>query len=350
MEKDYYKILGITDEERKLDGEEFSNIVKKKFRKLSVLYHPDKQGGKTEEEKKEAEVKFKEINEANSVLSDPNKRREYDFKSNGFNSFNPFGGFSGMDSFFNFGQEDVERGENLHVTLNITIEDVINGCTKNVKGKRLVKCKDCGGTGSADGHIHYCTHCNGNGFVVQTIVRGNAVFQHKSVCQYCKGTGKQIIDKCKKCSGSGFVSEEFNASIEIPKGTYDGAIFTINGLGNESKIEGNPNGNILVHISIEKDDNFRIDGLNILCELGLDLDEALCGCEKEILTVDKKKIKIKIPELTENGKMFRIKSFGVPNLIDKQQRGDLLIFVKYNKITSITEKQKQLIKEFYGRK
>lgn len=349
-DKDYYKLLGITDEEQKLDGEEFSSIVKKKFRKLSVQYHPDKQCDKTEEEKKEAEIKFKEINEANSVLSDPNKRREYDFKRNGFESFNQFGFGHSMGDFFSFGKEKTERGLNLHVTLSLTIEDVINGTTKNIKGERLVKCKHCGGTGSNDSKIHHCTKCNGNGFIVQTIVRGIAMYQHKTICQDCNGTGTHIIDKCKKCGGSGLVSEEFNVSVEIPKGTYDGAIFTVKGLGNESKLQGNHNGDVFVHISIENNDKFKIDGLNIIYELGLDLDEALCGCEKEFVTVDNKKIKIKIPELTEDGKVFRVKSLGVPNLIDTKQRGDLLIVIFYKKITKITNKQKKLIKEFYGRK
>ena len=193
---DYYEALGITDEEKKLTGDAFADVVKKKYRRLASKYHPDKWVNGTEQEKKEAEEKFKQINEANMVLSDPQKRERYDLgDTTGFDfpdfsnfSFNPFGD----DDFNPFGGGFSFFGNN-------------NGGSKDVKYQKTVPCKHCNGTGSSDGKEHVCEHCHGTGRITQTTRRGNMVMQNITACPYCGGTGKGSgsAAKCKHCGGSG---------------------------------------------------------------------------------------------------------------------------------------------------
>lgn len=360
MEKvDYYDILGITDEEKKLTGDKFNDVVKKKFRKLSLKYHPDKQVGKSEQEQKEAEEKFKQINEANSILSDPQKRQQYDLggsNSNPFGSgFNPFSGMGGFSSFAEqfFGrggrQQRVERADDIEVRVGVTLEQTISGGKVTVKGKRKVPCVHCNGTGSSDGKDEKCPYCNGNGIIEQTTQRGNTIFTQTTECPHCHGTGKIIKNKCSKCNGSGYEVVDFTETVDIPVGVFDGAAIQISGLGDKARTRNGVDGNLVIIFNLIKDNRFDVEGNCLLYNLDLDLDEALCGCDKEIETVDGGKIRITIPELTEHGKIFRVRGKGIKNIQYGNERGDILIVVKYKKLTKISDKQKKLIKEFYGR-
>ena len=362
---DYYEALGITDEEKKLTGDAFADVVKKKYRRLASKYHPDKWVNGTEQEKKEAEEKFKQINEANMVLSDPQKRERYDLgDTTGFDfpdfsnfSFNPFGDddfnpFGGGFSFFgnNRQRKQVERGQDVQVDVYVTLEEILNGGSKDVKYQKTVPCKHCNGTGSSDGKEHVCEHCHGTGRITQTTRRGNMVMQNITACPYCGGTGKGSgsADKCKHCGGSGVETMCETTKINIPYGVFDGAAMRMVGNGCEPRTKGGINGDMIVVFHELPHSTFTRDGNNLLMDLEVDIDEALCGCSKEINTLDGHKIKIQIPELTEYGKVFRLAHKGIPHA-QMSSVGDLYVTVKYRKLNSITEKQKKLIREFYGR-
>ena len=363
---DYYEVLGITDEEKKLTGDAFADVVKKKYKRLAVKYHPDKWVNGTEQEKKEAEEKFKQINEANMVLSDPQKRERYDLGDTSGFDFPDFGGFSpfeGMDiddfspfghgfSFFgNRGQrKQVERGQDVQVDVYVTLEEILNGGSKDVKYQKNIPCSHCNGTGSSDGKEHVCEHCHGTGRITQTTRRGNMVMQNISACPYCGGTGKGggTVDRCKYCGGSGVETVYETTRINIPYGIFDNAAIKIDGKGCEPRTKGGVNGDMIVVFHELPHSTFKRDGNNLLMDLELDLDEALCGCEKEIKTLDGHKVKMQIPELTEYGKVFRLAGKGIP-YARTNSTGDLYVTIKYKKLNSITEKQKKLIKEFYGR-
>ena len=206
--KDYYKILGVDKSATKDD-------IKKAYRKLAIQYHPDKQQGKSDKEKKEAEEKFKEIAEANEVLSDDKKRAEYDNPSSNF-KFEGFGGrgFSdfmngfGFDFDFNpFGnkgqQKRVQKGQSIRFNLGVTLEDIYNGTEKTLKYKRMDKCPTCGGSGKGhNSRVETCTHCGGTGQFFQQ----NGFVQTITTCPHCKGKGTILINPCPTCNGNGIVS------------------------------------------------------------------------------------------------------------------------------------------------
>ena len=365
---DYYEVLGITDEEKKLTGDAFADVVKKHYKKLAIKYHPDKWSNGTEQEKKEAEEKFKQINEANMVLSDPQKRERYDmgdtsgfdfpdFRAYGGYGFNPFGDdfdpFSAGFNFFNRGQrKQTERGSDLKVSVGFTLQEALNGGKKTVRYQKQVPCSHCSGTGFSDGKDHKCPHCNGTGRIVQTSHRGNTTFQNITGCPYCGGTGRDMSNtspKCSYCGGTGMESISETIDIEIPQGVFDGASIRLVGRGCEPKSRDGVKGDLVVVFYAIDDDTFDVDGNNLTMRLELDLDEALCGCEKEIKTLDGHTIKIKIPELTEYGKVFRVPGRGIRNVQYGDVVGDLFVEIIYKKIDKITEKQKKLIREFYGR-
>lgn len=350
--KDYYQILGITDEEKKLQGEEFSNIVKKKYKKLAIKYHPDKWSNASEAERKEAEDKFKEINEANSILSDQQKRQQYDmggtFDMGGFDPFSMFADFFGGGGRQQH-QQRVERGTDIEIKVEVTLEEILNGCKKEISGKRLIPCSKCNGTGSEDGMEATCQYCGGSGY--RTVVQrmGNSIFQSSSPCQNCGGTGKIVKNKCKTCNGTGFTSETFKLNVSIPKGAVTGLKLRLSGAGNHTKSKNGINGDVYVIVIEKKHPIFTRDGNNLYYTLELDLDEAWCGCEKEIPTIEGNKAKIKISELTENGKLLRIAGKGISH-IQTNGRGDLYVEISYKTPKAITDEQKKILKEFYGRK
>ena len=215
--KDFYKILGLTEEDKKLPNDEFEKVLKKKYRELSIKYHPDRNPGN-----KEAEEKFKEINEANDVLSDPQKRQEYDFGNSGidFNGFNPFGGFadhfSDMMGGFNFGmRQRVVHGENANVSVDVKLEDVLYGTTKTIKFNRMGSCPHCGGTGSKDGKTTTCPKCGGTGMIGNVSRMGNQTFIQQSRCPDCGGTGVKNTENCPYCGGNGVKKESVTKTIKV---------------------------------------------------------------------------------------------------------------------------------------
>lgn len=342
--EDYYKILGITEDEKKLSGKDFSNVVKKKFKKLAIKYHPDKWVKSSEEEKKNAEEMFKKINEANSVLSDPQKRRTYDL--GGSNSFFSKG-YGDFFKDFNFGggfYEEVNKGDDITIEVSVTLHDVHNGVNKTVNYERTRPCSKCNGTGSKDGEDITCPHCGGSGRIVQEKRMGNTMFRRETFCPHCGGKGKVIKERCPHCGGRGYESFEDKITLSIVNGVFDGAITKINGKGGIPKGNG-INGDLIVIFREEEDEVLKRDGNSLIMELELSLDESICGCEKNIKTIGGTTIKLKIPELTKPGKTFRLSGKGTYD-IRSSGVGDLFVVVKYKLPDKINSEQKKLIKDF----
>lgn len=346
--KNYYAILG-------LDKNASEGDIKKAYRKLAAKYHPDKFATKSEQEKKDAEEKFKEINEANSVLSDPEKKRNYDQfgDPNGPSMSGDFDPFSDMDPFgmggFGFGnhfrQKQVDKGEDVEVVVNLTLEDVLNGCTKEITYKKKVACTHCNGTGNASGKLDTCKHCHGTGMITETQRHGFTIMQSSRPCPHCNGTGKiSNGPKCQACGGKGFEYQTITKKITVPSGIETGMAMREMGEGSESLRNG-VNGNLIIVFAVNEHKVFKRNNFDLVMELELTLEEAWCGCKKEIECLDKSKINVTIPELTVNDKILRVQNKGLkaPN----GMYGSLYLKVKYKTPKTITKKQKELLHEFY---
>lgn len=348
--KDYYSILGL-----KKDASE--NDIKKAYRKMAAKYHPDKFATKSEQEKKDAEEKFKEINEANSVLSDPEKKRNYDqFGDPNGPSMNGFDPFEGMDPFgmggFGFGrQKMVKKGEDLQVIVNITLEEVLNGGTKEVTFQRKTKCTHCNGTGNSSGKLDTCPHCGGSGRIRTKTQQGYMTMINETMCQHCMGSGKiSNGPKCTHCNGRGYELITKKIEVSIPKGVETGMAINYPQEGHES-FDGGINGDLHVVFGVFEHNKFKRKGNDLYIDLPLTLEEAWCGCEKEIVCLDGKSVRFKISELTPDGKIFRLKDKGVPNIkrtyFNNEDNGSLYVKVVYIVPKTISKKQKEILKEFY---
>ena len=358
MQKDYYNILGVKKDATQEE-------IKKAYKKLAIKYHPDKMAGKSEEEKKEAEEKFKEINEANSVLSDETKRRQYDqFGSmdGNFSNFGDFNGFGNMGDpfkaayeFFNNGryggQHFVEKGEDVKITINITIQDALKGCDKKIKYKHDVPCSHCNVTGSSDGITHTCPTCGGTGMVSRQLRRGNMFFTETSPCPDCKGTGKKVTNKCNYCGGTGFEKVEETIDINIPKGCFTGIVIPFEGKGSETLSKNGIRGDLYVHINVIPDERFIVNPNNpteVIQKIQLTLYEALCGCDKIIDCIDGSQVKITIPQLTKDGKVLNLKGKGLPDVRQTNYIGDMKIVINYQLPNSLSTKQKETLKKYFN--
>ena len=361
MNKDYYSILGITDEEKKLRGKDFEKIVSKKFRSLSIKYHPDKWVNASEKEKKEAEEKFKEISEANSVLSDEAQRNEYDAKMSG-----GFGADIDMEEFLRRANQAAgfgfqgwgrgpstprqERGENITTNIQITLEEAYNGVKKTIKIAKSIKCDKCNGTGSSDGKTHDCPHCNGLGYTEQVHRMGNFMSTMRTSCGYCGGTGKSSADSpCSNCGGTGKIRKYVDVTIDLPRGVQTGMNVKFSGLGGESP-NGGENGDLIVNITVLPHDKFVVAGNNNLIYYDkVPFNQALLGYEGSIKCIDGTTLKYKIPELSPDNKSIIFNGKGMP-VIDGWGKligyGDLAVVVKHEYPSSLTLKQRKALKNF----
>ncbi len=361
--KDYYDLLGV----EKTASE---NDIKKAYRKLAMKYHPDKFSNASEKEKKEAEEKFKEVNEAYQVLSDPDKRAKYDrfghaaFENGGAGA-GGFGGFSGgfegfgnaediFSSFFGGGggfggfgggrQRGPEPGADLRVDVTLTLEEVAKGVEKEINYRRQAKCKTCNGTGAEPGSsLKTCDKCNGTGKikVTQRTVFGN--FQSVEECDKCKGKGKIPEKKCKSCNGTGLERETVKKTVKIPIGIEDGQRLRLSGMGDAST-EGGPNGDLYIFIHVKEHDFFVRHGDDIICEIPITFAKAALGGEIDIPTLKGKK-SIKIPAGTQNGKVFRLKGEGINNP-RAYAPGDQLVKIIIEVPTNLTDDQQELLRKF----
>lgn len=343
--KNFYEVLGV-DKNASVDD------IKKAYKKLALKWHPDRFSNKSEQEKKDAEEKFKEISEAYNTLSDENKRREYDNPNQFQGGFNPFGGFDDIDlsSFFNSGwntQNFARNGEDIKVSITIDLKDTLKENKRYVTVTRLKRCNHCHGTGSESGKKDTCIYCNGTGFVTKRFARGNMHVSSSEPCPYCHGQGYTVKNKCKKCGGTGLERVTEQVLVTIPSGIYDGLTIQVPYEGCESPDKNGRNGSLYVVINVRNPENFMRTMNNIHTILQLNLYEAWVGCTKEIENIDGKKYMLKIPKLTKNGKEFRIAKAGFNDLHDKSIKGDLIVKVIYKIPEQLTEKQEKLLKEFY---
>ena len=346
--KDYYKILGITDEEKELQGEEFDKILKKKFRKLSLQYHPDRNL-----DDKEAEEKFKDVNEAYDGLH--NHREEYDNPTSNFKSpfegmdiseilrgFNPFG-FNPFNP-FGMGDDPVVQGGNININLVLSLEQLFEGEEKKIKYKRKVVCKKCNGSGMDEHTVKKtCNACGGTG----QIYRQNGYMQMITTCSSCGGIGFSLENPCEECGGSGMAMEDVEAEFEIQKGARDGQVIIIPDKGNAppKSLKNGKNGSLFVHIHEAPHPIFTRDRDDLYIIINVGIIDAILGCEKEVKTIDGKTLSVKIPSGSNQGHQLLFKGYGMPRSNGGGKRGDLIGRLNLLMPKKLNEEAKNLLKE-----
>jgi molecular chaperone DnaJ len=342
--KDYYELLGIS---RSVSDEE----VKKAYRKLALQYHPDRNPGD-----KQAEERFKEVSEAYQVLSDPQKRAQYDqFGHAAFGDGGPFaGGFdftAGFEDIFGdifgefFGGATGRRrgrgkGEDLRYNLALSFEEAVAGTEKKIKIPRHGACETCRGNGAKPGTApQTCPTCRGRGQV--SFQQG--FFSVSRTCNQCHGQRTIIKDPCSGCGGAGRVRKLHTLSVKIPAGVDTGSRLKLRGEGETGPAGGAP-GDLYVVIQVEPHPIFVRDNLDIICEVPISFVQAALGAEIDVPTLDGK-VKMKIPPGTQTGKVFRMKGKGIKD-VQGYQQGDQHVHVTVETPTRLTSRQKELLKEF----
>lgn len=358
QKRDYYEVLGVS--KGASDDE-----IKKAYRKLAKKYHPDMNPGD-----KEAEAKFKEVNEAYSILSDKEKRARYDqFGHAGvdpnYGAGGPGGGFGGFDmgdidlgdifgSFFGGGfggfggsgqrRNGPQKGESLRANLTITFEEAAFGCEKEINLNRTEECDACHGSGCEPGTTaETCPDCRGTGVVRVQQRTGGFAFSSTAPCSRCRGTGKIIHSPCKSCGGSGSVKKSKRITVTIPAGIDDGQAISLRGQGNAGK-NGGPAGDLIVGVRVKPHPQFRRDGTTVLYEQPVSFFQAAMGAELEIPTIDGK-VKYTLPAGTQPGTTFRLRGKGIPELRGRG-RGDQYVTVRVQVPTSLNSEQKEALRAF----
>ena len=359
QKRDYYEVLGVS--KGASDDE-----IKKAYRKLAKKYHPDMNPGD-----KEAEAKFKEVNEAYSVLSDEQKRARYDqFGHAGvdpnYGAGGPGGGFGGFDmgdidlgdifgSFFGGGgfggfggggarRNGPQKGESLRANLTITFEEAAFGCEKEINLNRTEECDECHGSGCQPGTTaETCPDCRGTGVVRVQQRTGGFAFSSTAACTRCRGTGKIIHSPCKSCGGSGSVKKSKRITVTIPAGIDDGQAVSLRGQGNAGK-NGGPAGDLIVGVRVKPHPQFRRDGTTVLYEQPVSFFQAAMGAEREIPTIDGK-VKYTLPAGTQTGTTFRLRGKGIPELRGRG-RGDQYVTIQVQVPTSMNAEQKEALRAF----
>lgn len=342
-DKNYYDILGVSKE---ASDEE----IKKSFRNLIKKYHPDKFATKSKEEQEEAQRKTVEINEAYSVLGDPQKRQEYDnpplggfsFDFGGFDPFNPFKTNFGGDMFGGMGQgggsyKIYRPGNDLIINLNISIEDIFNGFSKTLKYARNIRCHHCNGEG---GVTTKCSHCNGTGQVTQTTRTPFGIMQQTTQCPHCGGTGKIIKTKCSHCGGTGFDKEETEVTLNLTasQAMRNGSKYKFKNRGCESPDPGGPCGSLYITIHHDIDpERYEIDGNDIKETVSIPYYKLILGGDININLPDGTDYTLNLPPCQQPSTVYLLKTV-------KTGSGGLYV-IKINPVfpSSISEEEKELI-------
>ncbi len=347
--RDYYEVLGVSKDASAED-------IKKAYRKLAKECHPD-----LHPNDKEAETRFKELNEANEVLSDPEKRARYDrfghegAQQGGYSSYTggfDFGGFGGMgdifEQLFNGAMGGSSRqanvpmqGNDLRYELKITFEEAAFGCEKKFDFMRMDPCEACGGSGAKPGtKPKPCPTCHGSGRVRV----GGGFMVMERPCSACGGTGRVITDKCPTCGGAGRSRKKHTCTVRIPAGISDGQTIVMNGNGEPGR-NGGPNGDLLILVSVKPHKMFRRDGYDLYLDMPISFTQAALGADIEVPVLGGKTTSFHIPEGTQNDARFRLKGQGIQQL-RSSGRGDLVLNVRVEVPRKLTEKQKELLRQF----
>lgn len=333
MTKNYYDILGV-------DKQATQKEIKKKFQKEALIYHPDKWANKPENERKEAEEKFKILNEAYSVLSDEEKRKKYDWEqSGGGRMFNPFNVHSPFADFFTQRQQPVEQGTNIFLNTKVSLEDIYQEKELEVIYNQKTPCHFCNGTGAKDMKLINCPHCNGTGIITEQRIQGNMTFVNQQACPHCQGKGKYPQEQCPHCQGSGFETLRNKVKFKVPSNVINNANLVLHGYGNLPKDKNGIPGNLIIVFKIKEHDYFTVNQDLLMHIEEVPLIDCLLGCEFSVKTISGKEIKIVLPELTEDGKQFVFDEEGMWNT-------PYVVYIKYQMPKQLTNKQKQLLNDF----
>ena len=353
--RDYYEVLGVSKNASE-------DEIKRAYKKLARKYHPDMNPGD-----KEAEEKFKEVNEANEVLSNPEKKAKYD--QFGFAGVDPnygagqggYGGAGGFDfgdlgdifgSFFGGGfggggrrnPNAPQRGESIRANLSVEFTEAAFGCEKSITIDRSEQCPTCKGKGCAPGTTpEVCTQCHGTGTVTQAQRTPFGMMQSQTVCPKCRGKGQIIHQPCPDCRGAGAVRKRRTIQVNIPAGIDNGQTISLRGQGHSGK-NGGPAGDLLITVMVRPHEIFRRDGTAVFCEAPITFTQAVLGGTLEIPTIDGK-VKYDIPEGTQTGTVFRLRGKGIP-VLNGRGRGDQYVTVNIETPRNLNREQKEALKKF----
>ena len=352
--RDYYEVLGVSKNASE-------DEIKRAYKKLARKYHPDMNPGD-----KEAEEKFKEVNEANEVLSNPEKKAKYD--QFGFAGVDPnygagqggYGGAGGFDfgdlgdifdSFFGGGfgggrrnPNAPQRGESIRASLSVEFTEAAFGCEKSITIDRFEQCPTCKGKGCAPGTTpEVCTQCHGTGTVTQAQRTPFGMMQSQTVCPKCRGKGQIIHQPCPDCRGAGVVRKRRTIQVNIPAGIDNGQTISLRGQGHSGK-NGGPAGDLLITVMVRPHEIFRRDGTAVFCEAPITFTQAVLGGTLEIPTIDGK-VKYDIPEGTQTGTVFRLRGKGIP-VLNGRGRGDQYVTVNIETPRNLNREQKEALKKF----
>ncbi|ABM00713.1 MULTISPECIES: molecular chaperone DnaJ [Shewanella] len=342
--RDYYEVLGVGRDASERE-------IKKAYKRLAMKYHPDRNPGD-----KEAEASFKEVKEAYEILTDTDKKAAYDqFGHAGVDPNRGGGGFGGGGDFGDIfgdvfgdifgggrrgGQRQAARGSDLRYNLELSLEEAVRGLTKELKVPTLVGCDSCDGSGAKKGSsATTCGTCHGMGQVQMR----QGFFAVQQTCPTCHGRGKIIKDPCSKCHGNGRVEKTKTLSVKIPAGVDTGDRIRLAGEGEAGEF-GAPPGDLYVQVTVREHPIFVRDGNNLYCEVPISFAKAALGGEIEVPTLDGK-VSLKIPAETQTGRMFRLRGKGVKS-VRSHAVGDLLCKVVMETPVNLSERQKELLREF----
>jgi molecular chaperone DnaJ len=351
--RDYYEVLGL---QKGADDA----AIKKAYRSLAKKYHPDLNPGD-----KTAEEKFKEVNEAYAVLSDPDQKAKYDqfghaafdqtsggYGGGGFGGFGDFGDLGDLfgSMFGGFGgtssrrRNAPTRGDDIGVHISITFEEAAFGTKKDITYNRIQKCPDCSGTGAAKGTSpETCSKCQGSGQMRVTQRMGGMAFQTTTTCTACNGKGTIIKTPCTGCSGKGMIKVSKKLEVTIPAGIDDGERIALRGQGCDGR-NGGPTGDLILNVNVKKHSIFERDGYDLYCEVPITVVEATLGAEIDVPTLEGN-VKFKIPEGTQPNTRFSLKQKGI-TMVNSQRKGDLYFDVNVEIPKNLTEKQKEHLRAF----